>query len=426
MEKELMQREPGRGLITRSRTGLFGVVVLGLAALFLLAACGADPTPIPTATPTPTTAPAPAAATATPEPTPTPEPIAPEGYGQSYEEIIALAREETASEPLLYCQSTGPAQMKLKTKGFEERYPGINTKVERCRGTEIPQRLLLEFRAGVVFFETTNVARELAAQFLEADAMDGPFNFKALFPPEYGIEGRRTDIGGVEGLALAQPMDVSITGLAFNRDKVPQERWPDAFADCLDPYWSLRMTVDTRPTGLRMLGHPQLLGERFLLEELGTKLAANNPIWVRGQSRSRAQFLAGELDFQCGASFESAMRDLVFPGSPIEVVVPREIRELGKIGATMSNGNMVFKGASKPNAALLVGTYMNSDLAELPYLEDPTQVWSVSSSVPGSPMGKLLADLGIEVIDLSADEELILELHNKLVEAWGFPTPRPR
>jgi hypothetical protein len=297
----------------------------------------------------------------------------------------------------------------------------------RCEA-ESRDRIYLELQAGVVNIDVINTLREVISDPVEAKELNtliaGPFNWQALgFPDEYGIRDLRKDIGGEERGVWGVP-DALISGFVYNANLVPPDRVPRSFQDCLDPFWSQRMAVDTRPTNLRFLGLDTFWGEARL-KTWSEALGRNRPLWARGETALVARIAAGEVAMMCGGLLDRVHRNgLIYEGSPVRVAVATDLE--GKVPGAPSPPFVIAKATSKPNAALLVATWGNSNLPFIPFLEDPVEAWGVPPAVPGSPVATFLQQNGLQLVDVSHDDVRLLELQNMMVEGWGFPTPQQR
>lgn len=347
---------------------------------------------------------------------------APDGFGQSYQEIVRLARQETASGPVRMCGGGNNATTTNQAAAFKERYPDIPLEWARCSGGGATQKILLELRANVVSFDTITIGPSDFEDFLSEKALAGTFDYAALgFPDEYGIAGRRTDIAGAS-LGMWGLRDTLTPALVYNVDKVPLERRPTTLADCADPYWRGKVVADTEPTNLSWLGLPEFWGEERMVA-WGAKLAANAPIWMRGEGLMRAQLLAGDIVFACGVDPVNVYRDVVSAGAPVAVVIPKDIN--GKVAARPGNPRVVLQKSTKPNAALLVSVFMASALSHAVTLrQKDSAFYSLSPDVPGSFKNTLHKDEGLQLVDV--DQDLRAQMTPKLIEAYGFPKGRTR
>jgi hypothetical protein len=285
---------------------------------------------------------------------------------------------------------------------------------------------MLELQAGVVNIDVIDTLREVISDPVQAKELHkiiaGPFDWDSLgFPEEYGIKDLRKDIGGEER-GVWGPPDALISGFVYNANLVPADKYPKSFQDCLDPYWSQRMTVDTRPTNLRFLGLETWWGEQKL-KTWSEALGKNRPLWARGETAMTARVAAGEVAMMCGGLLDRVYRNgLMYEGSPVRVAVAADLG--GKVPGAPPPPYVIAKQTTKPNAALLVSTWASSNLPFVPLLDDPKESWGVPPGVPGSPVADFLQKNGLQLVDVSHDDVRLLQLQNVVVEAWGFPTPQ--
>ena len=98
----------------------------------------------------------------------------------------------------------------------------------------------------------------------------------------------------------------SIHGIAQNKKLLPDEKVPRSWEDFLKPeYKGKKFMADIRPQGFAALAAG--LGEKWAMD-YASKIAAQEPVWVRGQSRSLASMLAGEQALLHLSYYDSCMR----------------------------------------------------------------------------------------------------------------------
>ena len=93
--------------------------------------------------------------------------------------------------------------------------------------------------------------------------------------------------------------------LVYNAARLGSEHPPTGWESCLDPKWTGKFTVDTKPNVLASLA--SRWGEEKLLD-FARKLKENNPVMVRGSTQGLAKLAAGEFAFMCGVYLHATER----------------------------------------------------------------------------------------------------------------------
>src|SRR5262245_65517257 len=96
----------------------------------------------------------------------------------------------------------------------------------------------------------------------------------------------------------------SMDAIVYNPKLVPKERIPRSWESCLDPYWQGKFVVDTRGSAFIRL-YPVWGKEK--LADFARRLAANKPVWKRGQTEVMQEIANGEYLMMCGAYLSSAL-----------------------------------------------------------------------------------------------------------------------
>lgn len=220
-------------------------------------------------------------------------------FVSSHEEIIAAAKKEGKLRVL---GSLSPSTYKQMINAFRKRYPFITeVYVEEITGTDTPQRFLLELKAG----KTT-----------QWDAFDMAPDYYTEYLPYV----KKFDILGMAAqgiLAIPPPMvdpkNFNIVSVAsslhvigYNRKLISEDKVPNRWEDFLSPLFKgKKFMVDIRPQGFAALAAG--LGEKWTID-YAAKIAGQEPVWVRGQSRPLASMIAGEQQLLHLAYYHSCMR----------------------------------------------------------------------------------------------------------------------
>jgi iron(III) transport system substrate-binding protein len=326
-------------------------------------------------------------------------------FGKSLDEVVALAKKEGK---VRVCSSDPDEKDANKFfAAFREKYPGIVVEYTRCRGTESREKILNELLGGQVDYDLLHISSELIPKFEKVGLLAGPFDWKGMFKI-------RDIFISPDQLLVAAGSSTDV--ILYNVKQVPKERIPHDWSDCLDPYWRGKFLVETRANTFSGL-YPHWGKEKLV--DYARKLAANKPVWNRGNTESMNKVISGENPMMCGAYLSSALRSLSRdPGIPLGIAVPREVP--ANLFATFG----VIKGARYPNAAILLAGYLASDEGQKTY----RLIYRESPYDEGSATGKLVKQAGAKVLftgwDFTPEQEN--QVVRWILEAWGFPTGKSK
>ena len=327
--------------------------------------------------------------------------VAAQGFGRSLDEIVKLAKNEGK---VRFCSSSPDNRSAKKFfEPFKKKYPGVEVEYTRCRGVESRERILNELLGGQVDYDLLHVSSELIPKFMKAGLIAGPFDWKGLFnirdnyisPDRYMVAaGNSTDV------------------ILYNSKLVAKEHIPRDWNDCLSSHWKGNFLVETRANVFSGL-YPHWGKERLL--DFARKLAANKPVFNRGNTASMNKVIAGEYPMMCGSYLSSALRELSRdPSVPLGIAVPKEVPS--NLFATLG----IIKTSKNPNAALLLAGFLGSDEGQKSY----RLIFRESPYDEGSETGKLIKQAGAKILftgwDYPVDQEN--QVVRWIVEAWGFPT----
>jgi ABC-type Fe3+ transport system substrate-binding protein len=326
-----------------------------------------------------------------------------QGFGGSFDEIVSLAKKEGK---VRVC-SSDPDEKDADRffSAFRRKYRDITVEYTRCRGSESRERILGEILGGQVDYDLLHVSAELVPSFLKAGVLAGPFDWKAIF------HIRDAFISPDRYLVAAGS---SAYVILYNSKLVSKEHIPRDWPDCLNPHWRGKFLVETRATSFSSL-YPAWGKARLL--DYTRKLAANGPVWARGNTEAMNKVIVGEYPMMCGAYLSSALRSLSRdPRSPLGITIPKEV----PVGLFATFG--VVKRARYPNAALLLAGYLASDDGQKSY----RLVFRESPYDEGSETGKRINDAKAKILfsgwDFTSEQEN--EVTRWILDSWGLPTGR--
>ncbi|MBI2986747.1 MAG: extracellular solute-binding protein [Deltaproteobacteria bacterium] len=216
----------------------------------------------------------------------------------THDEVVAGARKEGK---LRILTSLEGRSYKVMIDAFKKRYPFIDVFASDIKGPDTHQKFLLELKAGIP---------------TEWDV----FNMAPEFYPEYMPYIKRLDILGMatqKVLAIPTTMidpknrtvvvvSTTVYGIGYNRKRIPEDKLPRSYEDFLKPeFKGKKFLVDIRPTGFANLAVE--LGEEKV-EDYARKIAAQDPVWVRGATRPLTSIAAGEHTLFLMTYYQSCLR----------------------------------------------------------------------------------------------------------------------
>jgi ABC-type Fe3+ transport system substrate-binding protein len=320
----------------------------------------------------------------------------------SYEEIVAKAKKEGVLRALLGFDT--PA-IKALREGFRKKYPFINPQFEEHGNPDQSQRYLLELKSGRVSdWDIANVLNE--AQHEYAPYLE-KFDVRAM--AEQGvlqIPSRMINPESRNVIALSSTVDA----VAYNKRLLPSELIPKTWEDFLRPEHSGRkFLADIRPNSIA--GLVPAMGLEWV-EAYARKLAAQQPVWVRGHTRYLNAMAVGEYRLFFGVYYHGVMRQKKKGSQDLEVVV------LEPVPVRLTETHAIVKGARRPYSALLFFEYASGD-------EGQKILWEVEpfkSSIysPGSKTEELVRGKKTSVMDWDHNAKQPGYMQ-KIGAAYGFP-----
>ena len=232
-------------------------------------------------------------------------------FEASRDEIINKAKKEGALRALLGFDT--PA-IKALREGFRKKYPFINPQFEEHGNPDQSQRYLLELKSGRVSdWDIANVLNEAQheyAPYLEKIDVRAMAEQGVLQIPPRMINPESRNV-----IALSSTVDA----VAYNKRLLPPELVPKTWEDFLRPEHSGRkFLADIRPNSIA--GLVPAMGLEWV-EAYARKLAAQQPVWVRGHTRYLNAMAVGEYRLFFGVYYHGVMRQKNKGSQDLEVVV---------------------------------------------------------------------------------------------------------
>jgi iron(III) transport system substrate-binding protein len=229
-------------------------------------------------------------------------------------------------------------------RGFEEKYPGINVRIERTGSERQFVRLAQEYASNIRVVDVINASD--ASHFV-AWKRDG---WLAPYVPEEVARFFAPEHRDADGLYATSRVYVS--SLGYNTNLVKPEDAPKSFMDLLDPKWKGKL-VKAHPgySGTIMTATYQIA--RDLGWEYFEKLSKQNVLQVQSSVDPPKKLALGERHAMADGN-DFNLIQLKEQGQPVEVVYPTEGSPL------IVCPNAVMKAAPNPNAARLFQSYLFS------------------------------------------------------------------
>jgi ABC-type Fe3+ transport system substrate-binding protein len=203
----------------------------------------------------------------------------------------------------------------------------------------------------------------------------------------------------------------SIIGIiAYNANRIGSEP-PAGWESCLDPKWSGKFTVDSKPNVLASLA--ARWGEQKTLD-YALKLKQNNPIMVRGSTQGLTKLAAGEFAFMCGVYLHATERYLKQnPTAPIKKLVPNPLP------AAFHEPTAVYSRAPNRHTALLWIEFLASQEGQ--QVLDAVDPGRASFLVQKTLAYQLANGANVSVCSTGCrnrEDDLMKRI---AVDAWGLP-----
>jgi len=267
-------------------------------------------------------------------------------------------------------------------KAFEKKYPKIKDDYERQHGGQAMERLIREYQTGFIEHDVVQIHPDSLHEFIKINAIE---------------QVDWAGLGVLPGIILRDNRFVGISEapycILYNNKLVKPEEAPKSWEDLLDPKWKGKLVTDTRPSGFLRL--TSVWGREKVLDYLH-KLAAQKPIFVRGQTQTITLMAAG--DYYVGAPYYLHAYVLVGEqkGGPLGFSLPNPL-------PTYFLNFGIIKGARNPNAGKLLLSWLGSEGYKI--MEDIN--WGRSVPFGGTRKEKLYKEIkGLKLAFPPTDEQV--------------------
>jgi iron(III) transport system substrate-binding protein len=322
----------------------------------------------------------------------------------SHDQIVAQARKEGN---LKVITGLDPESIKAMTAAFKKKYPFINLKAEDTQGIAEHQRIILELKAGMnKELDVISMANDLYNDYIPYQK-----KFDILGMAERGvlqIYSKMIDPKNRNVAAVTANIQV---GVAFNKNLIAAERTPNTWEDYLKAdFKGKKFVADIRPTEIAALV-PAWGLEKTL--DYARRLAAQEPVWVRGASRATMSVLAGEYAMFIGGNYKTLRRAQQKDRAGVlqyKFLEPVPVRPSESVGVIATSAN--------PHAALLWIEFLATPEGQK--ILDDFDPFGASIYTPASIQGQEIKGRKVSLVDWEYYTKLG-EYQDKIVAAYGFP-----
>ena len=321
----------------------------------------------------------------------------------SHDEIVAKARKEGK---LRAVTTMDPSNIKASSAAFQKRYPFIDINVVESQGVAAAQRLLLAIKGGAakewdIILISTDFRDEYPPYLWKIDLLEMAKQGVVKIPPPM-IDGETKSILGTHTL-------FQVT--AYNKNLVPANLVPKAYEDFLRPeFKGKKFAIDIRPKDLA--GLVPVWGLEKTLA-FARKIAAQEPIWVRGSSNIMPRILAGEIPMMMGPNYGSVRQaQLKDATGVLQYSIPEPV------AVRFGNSLAILATAEHPHAAILWLEWLASPEAQK--IADETEPFASSMYVRGGAVEQELRGKKLSIEDTEALRHA-QQWREKLVDAYGLP-----
>ena len=323
-------------------------------------------------------------------------------FEMSREEIVAKAKKEAKLRVLA---SSAPETVAPLVKAFRDKYPFIDAYAQEIT-REDSQTRATQLKAGVKLDEDViHVPPDLYRDYLPYLRKFDLFAMaqqKVLDIPVKMIDSINLNLVAMES---------SLQLVAFNKCIIDAAKVPSTWEDFLKPELKGRkFVVDIRPNLQTVMAAGA--GEEWMVS-YAKKIAAQEPVWIRGQSRTITQIAAGEYALHSGAYYQGVVR--VMRKDPTGCLQSKVIEP---VPVRVDGPHAVLGGAAHPYAGLLWLEFMSGPQGQA--IIDEYEPVSASVYAPGSVLEKIVRGRKVWIRDLTTIDKTSKWMAIAL-EAFGFP-----
>ena len=327
-------------------------------------------------------------------------------FEASRDEIIARAKKEGKLK--VFSGLAAETTLKDLSSRFKVRYPFVSEiqTAERSPGTEAAQRFLLEVKAGLAkgwdaITLRTDLRGEYASHLKKFDIL-GMARHGVLNMPVQLIDSKNRNV-----VAITSELHV----VGYNKKLTSAEKVPSQWEDFLKPeYKGKKFYADIRPLVLSSL-IPVWGLEKTL--DFARKIAAQEPIWIRGNPRGLTAVAAGERALFMGPYFGSLKVQQKKAAN-----MDLEYKVIEPVPARLNEENGIMAASEHSYTALLWLEFLVSPEAQK--VIDQYEPGEASLFAPGSIQSDVIRGKQVSTMQWEDPEKLEAWIKD-LVKAYGFP-----
>lgn len=319
------------------------------------------------------------------------------------DEIIAQAKKESRLRVLAEIE---PPTIKASIKAFMQKYPFIDLQVQEITGTDAARANILEIKSGAakdwdVLHLSTDFYSEYIPYLWKIDMLGMAEQGILQIPPPM-IDPKHRNI-----VAFYTRFQVTV----YNKNLVSAQQLPKLWEDILKPeFKGKKFAADIRPTEIAALVPAWGLEKTV---DFARKIAAQQPLWVRGGSRTITSIVAGEVPMMIGPNFHTTKR-----AQAKDVAGVLQYVALEPVPVRLAMEEAIQAGAKNPHAALLWLEWMVSPEAQK--IADEHEPLASSLYVSGGAVEKELRGKKLSVVSWEHHQNME-QWQGKVFEAYGFP-----
>jgi iron(III) transport system substrate-binding protein len=326
----------------------------------------------------------------------------------SRDEIMAKAKTEGSLRVLAEME---PPHIKASAAGFMKKYPFIKLVIEEITGTDQAQRFILEMKAGrTKDWDVAHLSGDFRSEYLphllKIDIL-GMTERRVLQIPSEMVDPINRNV-----VAFQTRFSV----FSYNQNLVAVSQTPKIWEDLLKPeFKGKKFAVDIRPQGITALV-PSWGLEKTL--DFSRKIAAQQPIWIRGGVKTLAAIQSGEIPMMIGPGMHTLKRAMLKDQTGLlQYVIPEPVP------VQLSLQEAILNSSEHPHAALLFFEWLASPEAQR--IGDELEPLGSSVYVRGSAVEQLLRGKKLSVVSWQ-DYQNFDQWQGKVLEAFGFPKAEKR
>ncbi|MBI2988976.1 MAG: extracellular solute-binding protein [Deltaproteobacteria bacterium] len=323
-------------------------------------------------------------------------------FEAGHDEIVEKARKEGKLRAIVSLESNTNASL---SKAFRERYPFLDVQVQEIAGTEARERFLLELKTGRAQWDISWTSSDGFTDFIQHGK-----KVDLLGMAERGVLAIPTKIIDPKSRKVVA-VSTTLGAIAFNRCILDASKVPERWEDFLKPELKgKKFIVDVRPLNYAPMAAGA--GEEWMVN-YARKIAAQQPVWLRGHARALPSIGAGEYALHSLTNYQTVIEAMEKDPRgclQVKVIEPVPVR--------LNEPEMIVESASHPYAAILWLEFMASPIAQR--IIDEKEPLKSSIYVSGSALEKLVRGKKVWLLDWDNFEKSPKWIKMAL-EAFGFP-----